>query len=218
MPSSIQGMQNVRSGQSPGRSMASASDNTITALLSRLKPQSTPCNTAVATCPFGWDELGTGLMKVDPISHTVAHVEHAVRSLALLIPYTCDRSLPAYVQIALLEAWFNDYRLLIEFLLFKPVKKTARAQDFVEGWLPPSAARQVLARDYGVVSQSVSHIGEAVPSEPGEVDPPGLRSKAGLLFTVLEMFVDELDSEDRTHRCFAWRSMTAGRCSCRSCD
>lgn len=125
-----------------------------------------------------------------------ARVGWATRSLALLIPYKCDPLLPNFVQIALLEAWFNDYRLPIEFLTFKPAKKTARAKDFVEGWAPPSEAKKVLPRDYGVVSQSVSHIGEAVPSEPGEVDPPGLRSKAALLFKVLEAFVDALDSED----------------------
>ena len=123
---------------------------------------------------------------------------HAVLSLAALIPYTIDPALPAIVRIALLEAWFNNHRLLIEFFTIN-VKNTARATDFVESWAPPSSAKATLTREYGAASQSVTHIGGFISSEWGEVDPPELRAKARLLLTVLESFVDALDAEDHLY-------------------
>jgi hypothetical protein len=135
-------------------------------------------------------------MEIDQTSYNVARVDHALMSLAELIPYTSSSSLPARVQIALLEAWFNNYRLLTEFLTLKPAKNMARAADFVGSWTPPIEARDTLLRDYGVVSQSVTHFGKLVSSEWGEVDPPALREKATHLFKVFESFVAAYETID----------------------
>jgi hypothetical protein len=104
--------------------------------------------------------------------------------------------MPGIVQIACLEDWFTNYRLLIEFLVIGPPANCASAKDLVADWSPQAEGEHALRRDYGVASESVSHIGKARPAEPGEVDPEGLRSKATRLFTVLETFVDALDQDD----------------------
>jgi hypothetical protein len=113
--------------------------------------------------------------------------------LATLIPFTDHGSLPRVVEIACLEDWFTNYRLLIEFLLLKPPKNCASAQTFVPGWAPDrSDPVATLRADYGWASEDVSHIGHLNSGDRGPVDPQTLRAKTLNLFGVVTDFSDAL--------------------------
>ena len=109
-------------------------------------------------------------MNIEPTSHTFARVGHAVWLVGGLIPFTCDPTLPHIVEIACLEDWFTNYRLLIEFLIIGGRSNCASATDLVADWSPQTENEAALRRDYGIASESVSHVGRARPSEDGEID------------------------------------------------
>jgi hypothetical protein len=110
----------------------------------------------------------------------MARVGHAVVG-GRTYPVTSEPSIPHIDEIACLKDWFTNNRLLIEFLIIGGPANCASAKDLVPEWSPQTAGEAALRRDYGVASESVSHLGKARPSEPGEIDPKGLREKAGRL-------------------------------------
>lgn len=135
-------------------------------------------------------------MTPDPLSHVVARFTHAMQMLVELIPYTERSGLPRVVEIACLEDWFTNYRLLIEFVLLKPPSNCAGARDLVPGWLPArDAEANRLRADYGWASEDVSHIGVPKPQKmTGSVAPDMLRVRATLLLDMIEELVAALET------------------------
>ena len=132
-------------------------------------------------------------LEVDPLSHVAARFSHALMMLCELIPFTTDDALPTVAQIACLEDWFTNYRLLIEFLVLKPAKNCASARSFVPGWKPVKHANlEALRKDYGWASEDVSHIGHLSKVDRGPTDPDTLRAKARSLLVVAAEFSSAL--------------------------
>lgn len=140
-------------------------------------------------------------MEFDADSHVAARFGHALLMLSGLIPFTVDRELPRVVQIACLEDWFTNYRLLVEFLLLKPPKKCSSARHFLPGWAPATSTEgDLLKADYGFASEHVAHIGTPKRIDTVEnVAPELLVLKARFLFDVVQEFVDGL--EEVKHPC-----------------
>jgi hypothetical protein len=111
-----------------------------------------------------------------------------------LIRWIDDPSLDRIVQIACIEDWFTNYRLMIEFLLIKPPDNCAGTADFAPGWKPSlSATTTKLKADYGWASQDVSHIGMPKPNKlAGNAAPEALKMRADWLLEVAEEFTVEL--------------------------
>lgn len=117
-----------------------------------------------------------------------------------LIPFTSNPELPRVVEIACLEDWFTNYRLLIEFLLLTPPSNCASAQTFVPSWaVTPSDDLTLLRADYGWASEDVSHIGHLNSADRGPIDLPTLQLKAQRLLRVVEDFSAALHSVDHDH-------------------
>lgn len=136
----------------------------------------------------------------DPLSHVAGRFAHAVKMLVDLIPFTSNPELPRVVEIACLEDWFTNYRLLIEFLLFTPPSNCASAQTFVPGWVvTPSDDLTLLRADYGWASEDVSHIGHLNSADRGPIDPRTLHLKAGRLLRVVEDFSAALHAVDHDY-------------------
>lgn len=77
--------------------------------------------------------------------------------LVQLIPFTDDSALPWLLQVACLEDWFTNYRLLIEFLVLTPPKNCAGAASFVSEWVPATSGSTArLREDYGFASEHVT--------------------------------------------------------------
>ena len=136
-------------------------------------------------------------MTPDPLSHVVARFTHAMQMLVELIPYTDSSGLPRVVEIACLEDWFTNYRLLIEFVLLKPPSNCAGARDLVPGWAPAKDVEaNRLRADYGWASEDVSHIGMPKPQKmTGNVAPEMLRVRATFLLDVIEELVVAMEAE-----------------------
>ena len=134
-------------------------------------------------------------MELDALSHVVARFTHAMQMLVELIPYTDRTGLPRVVEIACLEDWFTNHRLLIEFVLLKPPTNCAGARDLVPGWVPATdqESRQ-LRSDYGWASEDVSHIGVPKPQKMvGNTAPAMLRVRATFLLDVIEELVTSME-------------------------
>jgi len=135
-------------------------------------------------------------MTPDSLSHVVARFTHAMQMLAELIPHTDKSGLPRVVEIACLEDWFTNYRLLIEFVLLKPPSNCAGARDLVPGWVPATDLESKRLRaDYGWASEDVSHIGRPKPQKTiRNVAPVMLRLRATFLLDVIEELVVAMES------------------------
>lgn len=150
--------------------------------------------------PSGNGLIADVTFHTDPLSHVAARFAHAVEMLVDLIPFTSYPEVPRVVEMACLEDWFTNYRLLIEFLILKPPKNCASAQTFVPGWaVPPSNDLALLRVDYGWASEDVSHIGHLNSVDRGPIDPPTLRLKARRLLGVVEDFSAALHAVDHDY-------------------
>jgi hypothetical protein len=134
-------------------------------------------------------------MKTDPMSHVAARLTHALRMLSQLIPYTTETSLDRIVQIACLEDWFTNYRLIIEFVLGLAPANCANTSSFVPSWKPSSEAKGRLGPEYGWASEDVSHIGMPTKAARGDIDPSTLRTKAQFLVAVVRDFADAMTNQ-----------------------
>jgi hypothetical protein len=114
-----------------------------------------------------------------------------------LISASDDQALPPAVRIACVEAWFLNYRLLIEFLLIGTSKKCAEARDLATGWVPETTKDiQRLRQDYGWASEHIVHIGELKPNTfVQNVDASILRLRAASLLLVVDDFVTSLEAQ-----------------------
>lgn len=119
-------------------------------------------------------------MPADPLLHVAERFAYAVQALAELIPYTVDADLPEAVQVACVENWFTNERVLIEFLLSKPRPKNASARTLLPTWTPGSSPlASALRSELGFVAQHVAHIGLPEPNEVlNQWSPVILRTKA----------------------------------------
>lgn len=99
-------------------------------------------------------------MKSDVTSDAkAAHVCHALDMLSTLPKWIDHAELPPEVQIACLESYFVNYRLLAEFLVRSPNGKDFSRRDFIAGWDPkPSAVVGRLGEDWEFASQNVVHL------------------------------------------------------------
>lgn len=115
-----------------------------------------------------------------------------------LISASDDQALPPAVRMACLEAWFLNYRLLIEFLVIGTSSNCADAQDLASDWYPESTKDiQRLKQDYGWASEHIVHIGELKPNAfTQNVTPAILRLKATILLDVADDFVASLEEQD----------------------
>ena len=140
-------------------------------------------------------------MDFDADSHVAARFGHALLMLSGLIPFTVDRELPRVVQIACLEDWFTNHRLLVEFLLLKPPRNCSSAGHFLPSWAPATSTEgDRLKADYGLASEHVAHIGTPKPiGAVANVAPALLVMKARFLFDVVQELVDGL--EEVEHPC-----------------
>lgn len=137
-------------------------------------------------------------MSIDPLSHVVARFGHSLTMIAELISASNDRAFPPAVRTACLEAWFTNYRLLIEFLVIGVSRNCANAQDLAPGWPSgTSTGIQRLKEDYGWASEHIVHIGELKPDALEQnVAPAILRLKAGMLLDVVENLLASLEAHD----------------------
>ena len=135
-------------------------------------------------------------MDIDPLSHVVSRLSHAVLMVTRLIPYTSQASLDPIIRIACLEDWFTNYRLLIEFLLMRPPPNCASAKTLVPGWTERPGVKAQLMADYGRASEDVSHIGQPSGVGPGSSDPSALRKKAVLILRIVEEVADAMAAEE----------------------
>lgn len=132
-------------------------------------------------------------LDIDPISHVASRFAHAVEMLTELIPYTTDPTLPRVVQIACLEDWFTNYRLLIEFLVMKPPRHCASAKTFLPAWeARDSTIVKALRADFGWASEDVSHIAYLNPIDRGSIEPATLKTKARTLLALVADLADAL--------------------------
>jgi len=120
-------------------------------------------------------------------------VAHALDMIVKLPPHTNDAALLVEVQIACLESYYSNLRVLVEFLGLTNDKKTIKAIDFVPGWkYPTGQAADLLRKEYGFASEQVSHLAKSrVPDAEGtiiNVHPMKLRNIALL---VVRLFEDE---------------------------
>lgn len=152
-------------------------------------------------------------MKLDDrSSRIVAHrFRHALSMVTDLIPHTDSPAIPEAVQIACLENWFTNYRMLIEFLLFRGASNRVGASDLVPDWEPVKTLEGVkMQADYGFASEHLSHIGYPKLAEPAQnVTPAVLRIKATALLDVVDDFVHELEQAD--HAQAEWIRLAADR-------
>ena len=148
-------------------------------------------------------------MEIDPLSVAAARFTHALYMVAALLPYTHDYSLPPVVRIACLEDWFTNYRILIEFVVLPAPKKSAKrshARDLLGDWSATAANGanaaevQAIARDHGLASNVVSHIGVYDPKGPVEdLGPEELRQKARSIISVAKILAGRLADADNDY-------------------
>lgn len=140
------------------------------------------------------------MFKITPMSHVAARFSHAVQMVAELPSYVEDEELPRVVQIACLEDWATNHRLLTEFLLLRPPSNCSSARDFVPGWSPRGELVDRLKRDYGWISEDVSHIGS--PKELHIASPaefPDLLAKTTDLLALVAQFTEALTASESDH-------------------
>lgn len=131
-------------------------------------------------------------------------VAHALDMIVSLPPYTDDASLPAAVQVACLESYFTNLRVLIEFLGLNRRKNSIKAEDFVPGWTYPTTARadHLKTTEYGFASEQVSHLSKSRVLDPNDpvvnVHPLRLRMLALLM---VDLFDEEFLPAVRAAKC-----------------
>ncbi len=150
---------------------------------------------------------------IDPMSHVAARFSHGLLMVAELVRRTDDLTLDRVVQIACLEDWFTNYRLLIEFLLMKPPGNCAGAADLAPGWVPPeSQVIRSLKADYGWASEDVSHIGIPKPRKlVGNIHPAALKIKVLWVFEVADEFTAELAKQGSPYADLIANGLAAAR-------
>lgn len=133
--------------------------------------------------------------------------------VAGLVRWIDNPTLDREVQIACVEDWFTNYRLLIEFFLMKPPKNCAGATTFAPGWQPStSIATGKLKADYGWASEDVSHIGVPKSNKlAGNAHPDALKIKVGWLLEVAEEFVTELTRIESPYDALVGHGVVAAR-------
>lgn len=137
------------------------------------------------------DEVPPGLVVTYVVNETVPYV------VAELPPFTSDDALPATVRVACLESYFSNLPVLIEFLTLPRSKKSIHRHDYLPSWNPePSLTLDRLKREYGFVSEQVSHLGERRVPGPNDpivnLAPERLRVLAAWLFDEMEEFCKAL--------------------------
>jgi len=136
-------------------------------------------------------------MTIDPTSHLTARFVNALQMVTQLVPYVDDHQLPLVVRLACIEAWYMNYRLLLEFFFHKPQKNCAGVESFLTSWKPSSPCPDDLGRDYGMTSADFAHIGNTRNRQtPATVSSSDLRPKAEVFLAVAEEFSLVLSAED----------------------
>ena len=159
------------------------------------------------------DDVTNPGWQTDPMTHVVSRLCNALLMITGLTPWIDNPSLDRVVQIACVEDWFTNYRLLIEFLLLKPPTNCAGIADFAPGWKPSaSETTKKLKADYGWASEVVSHIGVPKPNKlAGNAAPEALKMRAGWLVEVAEEFVAELVRIGSPHETMLGHGVVAAR-------
>lgn len=132
--------------------------------------------------------------QTDPKTHVGSRLSHALFMVAALVQWVDNPALDPIVQIACVEDWLTNYRLLIEFLVMRPRDNRAHATTLASDWKSPeSVVVGKLRRDYGWASQDVSHIGIPGPNElVANAHPDALKMRVGWILEVADEFVAEL--------------------------
>lgn len=147
------------------------------------------------------------------MTHVVSRLCNALMMVTGLIPWIDNPSLDRVVQIACMEDWLTNYRLLIEFFLMKPPNNCAGIADFALGWKPSeSPTTKKLKADYGWASEDVSHIGLPKPNKlAANAALEVLKMRAGWLLEVAEEFATELRRIGSSHATMVGHGVTAAR-------
>lgn len=150
--------------------------------------------------------------EVDPLSHVAGRFAHALSMIADLVPFTDTDELPRAVEIACLEDWFTNYRLLIEFLLMKPPANCHSVADLAPGWKAQSTRTARLRQDYGFASENVSHIGKPkVGALTENVHPAMLRVKALFVYEVVDELIDHMETVEHDYAFTVSTAVALGR-------
>jgi hypothetical protein len=169
------------------------------------EPGCSTCGTLIDVARPGW--------RTDPMTHVVSRLCNALMMVTGLIPWIDNPSLDRVVQIACVEDWLTNYRLLIEFFVLKPPDNCAGVATLAPGWTPSvSVITAKLKADYGWASQDVSHIGLPKPNRPaGNAAPEALRMRADWLLEVAEEFAAELTRIGSPHGTMVGQGVVAAR-------
>ncbi|HMR94824.1 MAG TPA: hypothetical protein PKE05_04755 [Microthrixaceae bacterium] len=140
-------------------------------------------------------------MDVDPESEVFSRLCNSVMLVTTLIPHTAGGDLPKEVQIACMECWAFNLRLLVEFLLLKPPSNCASASDLLETWdMSVVGCQEMLKADYGWASQFVAHIAQPKPGElERNVHPRALKPKAELMVDAVACFAEQLEEAEHAY-------------------
>lgn len=151
--------------------------------------------------------------RTDPMTHVVSRLCNALMMVTGLIPWVDNPSLDRVVQIACVEDWLTNYRLLIEFFLMKPPNNCAGIGDFAPGWKPTeSSTTKKLKADYGWASEDVSHIGLPKPNKlTGNAATQALKMRAGWVIEVAGEFAAELTRIGSPHETMVGHGVAAAR-------
>ena len=89
----------------------------------------------------------------------VLHVTLALEMIVTLPQYTDDRSLPRHVEIACLESWMVNARLMAEFFVRPRSKADIHRHDFLPHWEGESDRREELDALWILATRFVAHLG-----------------------------------------------------------
>lgn len=111
------------------------------------------------------------------------HVTHALTMIGAMPDYTEDAGVPGAAQVACLEAFFVNARLLIEFLGVRgPDDRDLRATEFLADWTPLPEYIEQMQATWLLTSQHVVHLSQSrVPEvvvDDVDVTRDGLRRYA----------------------------------------
>jgi hypothetical protein len=124
--------------------------------------------------------------------------------VAELPRYIGDMSIPTGAQVACLEAFFSNLKLLIEFAALPRSRKRGdniHAQDFLPKWKAESPDWVPVKHMYGDINAHVSHLGrQRVPMQiPAEfyrvVGRRELEDQARMMFDAMKGFVRALQDD-----------------------
>lgn len=143
----------------------------------------------------------------EQLTNGALHVSFAMQMACTLPPHTDDASLPGEVQVACLESYMSNMRVLIDFLTRKQDRRDIHRRDYLTGWDPTQRNTiDRLEELWEPVSQTVSHLSwERIPY-PGRpfvlqnVAPANLHLLASLMLDLADEFTAELEAKGQPNR------------------